>query len=135
MSETLIGSLIFFVPSLVLADFVKPEQSYFLRVEDDSLSHKCNRAYICCEISLEKEPGTWWNGQWEQWGLEKWLSEIDKSGLNLEDSDPGRSIVLYHEKNRDNCNLLRWDAYRIGCAVKMCEGGNIVNLFCLTNKP
>ncbi|EYB99930.1 hypothetical protein Y032_0119g853 [Ancylostoma ceylanicum] len=91
--------------------------------------------FYILDRSLEKQPGTSWNGQWEQWGLGKWLSEIDKSGLNLEDSDPGRSIVLYHEKNRDNCNLLRWDAYRIGCALKMCEGNNTINIFCLTNKP
>ncbi|RCN44956.1 hypothetical protein ANCCAN_09060 [Ancylostoma caninum] len=60
-----------------------------------------------------------------------WLSEMDKNGI---DQDPDPNVrVMYGGKNRNYCNLIRYDAYRIGCAEKECDKTKLT--FCLTNQP
>ncbi|RCN53123.1 hypothetical protein ANCCAN_00676 [Ancylostoma caninum] len=63
--------------------------------------------------------------------VDVWLSEMDEANITLH-PDP-EAYVRCHGKNRNYCNLVRYDASRIGCAQLECKGTNYV--FCLTNKP
>ncbi|RCN53109.1 hypothetical protein ANCCAN_00660 [Ancylostoma caninum] len=60
-----------------------------------------------------------------------WLSEMYQEKIYLH-PDPG-APVMYRGKNRNYCNLVRYDAYHIGCAETECDGKKLT--FCLTNKP
>ncbi|RCN44957.1 hypothetical protein ANCCAN_09061 [Ancylostoma caninum] len=60
-----------------------------------------------------------------------WLSEMDKNDIY---QDPNPEVrVMYGGKNRNYCNLVRYDAYGIGCAEKECSKTRLT--FCLTNQP
>ncbi|EYC17563.1 hypothetical protein Y032_0030g2138 [Ancylostoma ceylanicum] len=60
-----------------------------------------------------------------------WLSRIDWIQMEL-NNDP--KAVRYRGQNRHYCNLVRYDASRIGCAEAICNG-KVKSTFCLTNKP
>ncbi|RCN44953.1 hypothetical protein ANCCAN_09057 [Ancylostoma caninum] len=61
----------------------------------------------------------------------KWLSEINQEEIY---QDPHPEVrVMYRGKNQNYCNLVRYDANRIGCAEKEC--GKTRLTFCLTNQP
>ncbi|EYC43564.1 hypothetical protein Y032_0489g2365 [Ancylostoma ceylanicum] len=63
--------------------------------------------------------------------MDVWLSEINNTNIDLHEHP--EAPVKCHGKNRNYCNLVRYDASRIGCAKKECDGKTSV--LCLTNKP
>ncbi|EYB88734.1 hypothetical protein Y032_0242g3420 [Ancylostoma ceylanicum] len=68
----------------------------------------------------------------ERDAIEVWLSEINDTSIDLHD-DPEAYVTCRGKSELINyCNLVRYDASRIGCATKECDGKKSV--FCLTNK-
>ncbi|EYC17617.1 hypothetical protein Y032_0030g2174 [Ancylostoma ceylanicum] len=60
-----------------------------------------------------------------------WLSEIYETKMDLLSVEGAR--VIYRDKNPNYCNLVRYDAHRIGCAES--QGVDKKCVFCLTDKP
>ncbi|KAL6729622.1 hypothetical protein Aduo_000663 [Ancylostoma duodenale] len=63
--------------------------------------------------------------------MDKWLSEINETSIRLH-SHP-EAFIMYNGMNRNYCNLVRYDAFRIGCAEAKC--GEQTSTFCLTDQP
>ncbi|RCN25144.1 hypothetical protein ANCCAN_29145 [Ancylostoma caninum] len=65
--------------------------------------------------------------------MELWLSEIERTSIDV---DTTLRFVLYENLNGNYSNLVRYNAYSIGCAGKFCtDAKDQFNIFCLTNKP
>ncbi|EYC43556.1 hypothetical protein Y032_0489g2361 [Ancylostoma ceylanicum] len=68
----------------------------------------------------------------ERDALDVWLSEINYTSIDLHE-DPKAYVKCRSKNNLINyCNLVRYDASRIGCAKKVCDGKT--SILCLTNK-
>ncbi|RCN36338.1 hypothetical protein ANCCAN_17788, partial [Ancylostoma caninum] len=63
--------------------------------------------------------------------MDMWLSEINNTSIDLHEHP--EAPVRCRGKNRNYCNLVRYDASRIGCAENQCNGKK--STFCLTNRP
>ncbi|EYC17572.1 hypothetical protein Y032_0030g2143 [Ancylostoma ceylanicum] len=63
--------------------------------------------------------------------MDLWLSEINRTHLDLHEHP--EAPVRCHGKNPNYCNLVRYDAARIGCAEKDCSGKK--STFCLIDRP
>ncbi|RCN45895.1 hypothetical protein ANCCAN_08060 [Ancylostoma caninum] len=72
-------------------------------------------------------------GKPRPFGMELWLSEIERTSMDV---DTTLRFVLYENLNENYSNLVRYNAYGIGCAGKFCtDAKDQFNIFCLTNKP
>ncbi|EYC43560.1 hypothetical protein Y032_0489g2364 [Ancylostoma ceylanicum] len=98
------------------------------RKATDALNKKCNNepVYHRSGTTIFYHPDN------EQEAIDVWLSEINNTNIDLHDNPEAYVKCRSKSELKNYCNLVRYDASRIGCAKKECDGKTAI--ICLTNK-